>query len=71
MKLNTSDLEQRYVITPDGKGWMIGFDRIETVTVHFSGTGAGWNHCYKSGDCEEVPEYVAPAVRRNQRAGHL
>ena len=71
MPLNLTDLEVRDIITPTGKGRMIGFDRIDTVTVHFSGTGAGWNACYKSGECDEVPEYLSPAERRNQRAGHL
>jgi hypothetical protein len=69
MDLNLSDLEQRYIITPSGKGWMMGFDTLCTVIVHFSGEGAGWNKGYKSSECEELPEYVAPADRRNQRAG--
>ena len=69
--IDTTNTDQRYIITPAGRGWMIGFDRVDTVTVHFSGTGAGWNGCYKIDECDEVPEYVAPADRRNQRAGHL
>ena len=69
--IDTTDLEERDIITPAGKGRMIGFDRIDTVTVHFSGTGAGWNACYKSSECDEVPEYVAPVNRRTSRAGYL
>ena len=67
MSLNLTDLEQRYIITPAGKGWMMGFDMVDTVTVHFAGTGAGWNKGYKSSECEELPEYVAPVEREKRR----
>lgn len=56
MPLDTTNLEQRYIITPDGKGWMFGAHG-DTVTVQFppeEGKKLGKNKCYKAEECDET-----------------
>ncbi len=59
MTINTDNLAQRFVMTPDGKGWMMGYDRTSHITVHFSpvdGNRAGVNRVYAVSECEEIDE---------------
>ena len=50
--------ECRYIMTPDGKGWMFGYDEVSTVTVNIGGEGKsiGHNACFDVDECEEVEE---------------
>lgn len=56
--IDMTNCERRYIITPDGKGEMFGYDGHETVTVHFApdDKGTGENKCYQVSECEEVIE---------------
>jgi hypothetical protein len=57
--LDTENLEQRFVETPDGKGWMFGFDEKNRVTVHFAPAGkskVGTDKSFDISECEEVEE---------------
>lgn len=57
--IDKSNPETRYVMTPDGKGYMFSADdkdlsKAKTVTVHFSGKGAGKNKVYSIEEVEEI-----------------
>lgn len=56
--IDMTNCERRYIITPDGKGEMFGYDGHETATVHFApdDKGTGENKCYQVSECEEVIE---------------
>ena len=57
--IDTANREQRFITTPDGKGWMFGFDEKETVTVHFQpepGLKLGRDKCYSVSECEECEQ---------------
>jgi hypothetical protein len=57
--LNLKNLEQRPVMTPDGRGELIGLDDKENPTqglVHFAsiGKGPGTNKGFSTSELEEV-----------------
>ena len=57
--INIADTEQRFIDTPSGRGWLMGFDGEKTVTVHFTpeeGSNVGPNKCFDVSECEEVEE---------------
>ena len=59
--INLENLEERPVMTPDGRGQLIGLDDKENPTqglVHFAsiGKGPGSNRFYDLDELEEIDE---------------
>ena len=54
--IDMTNRKVRYIMTPDGKGWMFGADG-DTVTVQFppeEGKKLGKNRCYQAEECDEI-----------------
>ena len=55
--LDLSNSDNRYIMTPDGKGYLWGWDGKDTITVYFkpeSRRSIGENRCYKLSECYEL-----------------